>query len=85
MYFILEIIIFIARLFSDRQPEAIYQEQSEQEKKPDDAKTNHLGSAKVPEVIILFTIAVADMVACGKVNNQASSTPNNSERHYRQS
>ena len=85
MYFILEIIIFIARLFPDRQPEAIRQEQNEQERKPDDAGTNHLGSAKVPEVIILSTVAVADMVACGKVNNQASSRPKNSERHYRQS
>ena len=51
MYFILEIIIFIARLFSDRQPEAIRQERREQEQKLDDASANLLSSAKVREVM----------------------------------
>ena len=51
MYFILEIIIFIARLFPGRQPEAIRQERREQEKKPDDASANLLSSAKVREVM----------------------------------
>ena len=62
MYFILEAIIFIARLFPDRQPEAIRQQQSEQEKKADDANANCFGSAKVREFIILLTIVVVDMV-----------------------
>ncbi|KAM0798761.1 hypothetical protein BDR22DRAFT_974177 [Usnea florida] len=46
MYFILEIIIFIARLFPDRQLETIRQEQSEQKKKPDHATTSLLRTAK---------------------------------------
>ena len=61
LYFILEIIVFIAHFFKEPQAKPIGQHEGGLEKRIGGVRANHQGNAKVCEIVPIPSAAVADL------------------------